>query len=146
MLFLCIGCSAQSYGKRRSYFGKGSKGTEKCVFLTEEDRAKLQVSELPLMVSAIAEYLNSFVDLETTKKISAARINNWHLEFGFLELTELPDGKHRKIPTKQGNDIGIFTEERTGRYGTYIAVLFSCTAQLFIYDNIDTIISFKEER
>lgn len=58
----------------------------------------------------------------------------------------LPNGKHRKTPTSQGNDIGIFTEERTGQYGTYIAVLFSPQAQEFIYDNIGAIVGAKNEK
>ena len=84
-------------------------------------------------------------DLETTKKISAASINNWLLNLQLLEAIVQPNGKTKKLPTEQGKELGIFTEERTGQYGTYISVLFSSAAQQFIYDNIDAIINFKNE-
>ncbi len=125
---------------------KRTKQRKRVFSLTEEERAKIQISELPLSVSEISKYLNTIVDLKTTKKISAASINNWLLGLGLLEMVTLSNGRQRKTPTAQGNDIGIFTEERTGQYGTYIAVLYNPQAQQFIYDNIEAIIGAKEER
>ena len=83
--------------------------------------------------------------LNITKKISAQVINSWLLNAGFLEFVSLPDGKRVKLPTAQGNEIGIFSEEKTGQYGTYISILFSSQAQQFIYDNVETIIEMKVE-
>ena len=58
---------------------------------------------------------------------------------------ELPNGKKRKLPTEQGNGIGIYSEEREGQYGTYVSVLFSSSAQRFIYDNLDAVIDFGNQ-
>ena len=113
--------------------------------LTDEERERIQISEIPLSVSEISNHLNTLIDLETTKKISAASINNWLLNLQLLEAIVQPNGKTKKLPTEQGKELGIFTEERTGQYGTYISVLFSSAAQQFIYDNIDAIINFKNE-
>ena len=114
--------------------------------LSDGERKKIQISETPLTVSEISNHLNNLVDLETTKKITAATINNWLLNLQLLEVVSQPNGKTRKLPTEQGNEIGIFTEERTGQYGAYITVLFSSSAQQFIYDNIDAIVDSKREK
>lgn len=118
---------------------------KKTFSLTNEEREKIQISERPLSVTEISKHLNSLVDLETTKKISANAINEWLLELGFLCTVTLPNNRHRKSPTAQGNGIGIFTEERMGQYGKYVAVLFSSSAQQFIYDNIEAIVAFKDK-
>ena len=107
--------------------------------LTEEARAELQASDDPVSVSEIAKRLNELIDQETTKKISAAKINRWLLEQGFLKTIKLANNKQRRTPTHGGTEIGIFTEERIGQYGKYIAGLFSSAAQQFVYDHIDAI-------
>ena len=116
------------------------KKTEKQDFvLSEEARATLQASDDPVSVSEIAKRLNELIDQETTKKISAAKINQWLLEQGLLKTIKLANNKQRKTPTHHGSEIGIFIEETVGRYGKYIAVLFSPSAQQFVYDHIDII-------
>ena len=116
------------------------KKPEKQEFLlSEEVRATLQASEDPVSVSEIAKRLNELIDQETMKKISAAKINLWLLEQGFLKTIKLANNKQRRTPTHQGSEIGIFTEERVGQYGKYIAVLFSSAAQQFVYDHIAAI-------
>jgi len=114
--------------------------------LNDEDRCKLQASEKPMSVSEISDYLNSLVDTNISKKISAATINNWLLSLQFLELVVQQDGKNRKLPTDQGRELGIFTEEKIGQYGKYVIVLFSQPAQQFIFDNIDAIAGYKKEK
>ena len=111
--------------------------------LSEEAKATLQVSETPLSVSEIADCLNDGVDEETTKRIAATTINAWLVELGFLTVVELHNGKTRKKPTPEGNELGIFTEERVGQYGPYTSVLFSADSQRFIYDHVDAIIDYQ---
>lgn len=114
--------------------------------LTEEQRGRIQISERPLPVSEIANRLNELVDAETTKKTSAAAINNWLVKLQMLQVVTQSDGKVRKLPTEQGRELGIFTDERTGMYGTYVTVLFSPSAQQFVYDNIDVFVASKSEQ
>lgn len=116
--------------------------------LSDEARGKLQISEMPLTVSEISNCMNSLIDLETTKKISANTINNWLVDLQLLKVVMQPNGRKKRLPTDRGNEFGIFAEERTGQYGSYITVLFSSPAQRFIYDNIDAIIASrgKEEK
>ena len=51
---------------------KKEKHHKKEFSLTTEERSKIQLSEIPLTVSEISNHLNSLVNLETTKKISAS--------------------------------------------------------------------------
>lgn len=114
--------------------------------LTEEQRSRIQISERPLPISEIANRLNELIDAETTKKLSATAINNWLVELQMLEAVTQSDGKVRKLPTEQGRELGIFTEERTGMYGSYVTVLFSPSAQQFVYDNIEAAVASKSEQ
>lgn len=125
---------------------KVAKPRKKEFSLSDDERSRIQISEMPLSVSEISRCLNDIIDLDTTKKISSVTINNWLMELKLLELTVLPNGKSRKMPTEQGREMGIFTEERTGQYGTYTVVLFSRPAQQFIYDNIDAIVASRAEK
>ena len=110
--------------------------------LSEEARGKLRASKAPKTVSEISNCLNELIDSETTKQISAVAINQWLVELQLLEATAMPNGKNGKAPTAQGEELGIFTKEKQGRQGTYTVVLFSESAQRFIYDNLDGVIAF----
>ena len=58
----------------------------------------------------------------------------------------MTNGKRQKLPTEQGKEIGIFTEERAGKFGDYTMILFSSQAQQFIYDNVDALADFKNKK
>ena len=94
-----------------------------------------------MTVSEIVSYLNSFIDLEMTKKLSTKTITNWLVEIDALKVIVQADGKNRKIPTTTGYSLGIMTEDRQGQYGPYSVVLYTAVAQRFIYDNIDAFCS-----
>lgn len=113
--------------------------------VTEEAQAALRVSQKALSVSEIAELLNSAIDTETTKTIAASKINKKLLELGFLQTVTKQNGKTRKLPTAEGESIGIFTEERTGQYGTFTYVLFSPAAQQFVIDNLSAFFDNDEK-
>lgn len=125
---------------------KGAKQHKNAFCLSDNARKQIQVSDIPLSVSELAKYLNSLIDPETTNPISATTINHWLLKLQLLEVKILPNGKKKKYPTQQGQELGIFMEERTGQFGTYTIILFSPAAQQFVYDNIDAAIALKEEK
>ena len=114
--------------------------------LTSSERARLLVSEKALTVTEIANYLNGHINQEITKKITGASINDWLMSIGLLEIVKLQNGKQRKQPTVQGNEMGIFVDERNGQFGQYYVVLFTSDAQQLIYDNIEAIVSFKQAK
>ena len=123
-----------------------SRSHKKEFILTDEEKARIQISDEPVHLSEIARRLNELVDLETTKKIKLSEISDWLLELQLLEEVVRNDGKHRKRPTEQGRELGIFTEVRSGEKGTYTVILYSNAAQQFIYDNIDAVIYSKTKK
>ena len=114
--------------------------------LTSGESARLLVSEKAVTVTEIANYLNGHINQEITKKITGASINDWLMSIGLLEIVKLQNGKQRKQPTVQGNEMGIFVDERNGQFGQYYVVLFTSEAQQLIYDNIEAIVSFKQAK
>ena len=118
--------------------------TEKAeLTLSAEDKSKLRVSEFPVTVSQITNSVNAVIDQEKMQKLPVTAINLWLVDRGYMTVIPDKNGKSKKLPTEQGLGIGILTEERSGSFGSYIAVSFSSEAQRFIYTNIDAIIEFS---
>ena len=121
--------------------------TKKKLFsMSEEERARIVFSEKPVTVSEITKQLNSIVDLETTKKISAVAVNQWLMSVGLIEAATHPGGRSYKCPTAAGQELGMFNEERVGQYGNYTVLLFDRRAQQFVCDNIEAIMEAKAEQ
>jgi len=97
-------------------------------------------SKQPIRISEFVARLNEHIDTERMKKMTTTVITGWLLDKGFLALHEYPDGKKNRVPTKQGEYIGLSTEIRTGQYGEYHAVLYSEDAQRFVVDNLDSML------
>ena len=57
-----------------------------------------------------------------------------------------PDGKTAKMPTENAENIGMFTEKRTGQRGEYTVTVCNKNAQMFVVDNLDAIISYKNSK
>ena len=124
---------------------KRTKAAKQDFCLTAEEKTALSLSDLPLSVSEIANLLNGAVDLEVTKKISAAAINRWLMDKGYLTEIEI-NGRHSKVPTDSGMLLGIYAEEKTGQYGTYTSVYHKRSSQQYIVDNIESIVALNNEK
>ncbi len=111
--------------------------------LTDEQRQAFEASKKPISVSDITEKLNDMTDPEAMQKLPVTAITGWLVTVGMLETVTGTDGKSNKRPTEQGRAVGIMTEQRTGQYGTYTAVLYNEEAQRFILDHIDAIIAYR---
>ena len=59
---------------------------------------------------------------------------------GFLLTQTKDDGKKRKVPTREGMDLGIYMEERHGYRGDYEAVLYTPKAQLYILKHLTELV------
>lgn len=103
-------------------------------------------SEIPLSIKEITDIINGLADLEKCKKISISTISTWLVAIGLLEIQLSPEGKKIKRPTIHGNELGIFTEDKMGKYGPYSVVMYNANAQEFIVDNIDAIAASKNDK
>ena len=115
-------------------------------FIPPESLEKFDYSDFPIALSEFAKRLNILRPSEDMKKLGYSKIAGWLIHTGFLKTEISSDDKTVKRPTKEGNDIGIFTEQRTGMRGDYIIVLYNRSAQQFIIDNLDSIVEFNKEK
>ena len=120
---------------------KPKKGT---FFLPDEVRSTLKASEIPLSVSEMTQYLNDLADLEACKKLAATAITLWLVDMGMMAEVTRPDGQKQKMPTPEGEALGLLIEQRMGQYGPYQVVLYAPSAQQFVYDHLEAIVESKE--
>ena len=109
--------------------------------LSPEKRSQFAYSKQPISINEIVKRINALVDSEDMQKCSYPNILSWLLTMELMEWVALPNGKRTRHPTEAGRKIGISMEERTGEKGPYQAVLYDVTAQRFIIENLDAILS-----
>lgn len=104
-----------------------------------------EYSEKPILVSQVASNINALVN-DTTKKLKTTSITNWLVEIGMLKIFE-KNGKHYKLPTESGVNIGIVTENKISQKGfPYTVILYSKSAQEFIIDNLESVVEFNNRK
>ena len=110
--------------------------------ITPEQLARFEYAEYGISITEIVKRFNALIDTLYMKELKTKDITEWLVEAGLL-TNIIVNNKTRRRPTPQGESIGIFTEERSGHYGTYEGVFYSLKAQRFIIDNIGAIIEFS---
>lgn len=111
--------------------------------ISADQLAQVRISLDPVRVTQLVEMIGAAVDNPQMKKLSATTISNWLLEKGFLEKQTGPDGKSRRIPTKNGTVLGLTSVIRQGQYGEYQAVYYNADAQKFVLDHLPEILIEK---
>jgi len=126
------------------YVGRRVRNNVKLLpfILSEEDRKKIEVTEAPTMVKHFTDRINSMIDINTMQKLKLTAVTGWLVKERFL-CEEVINDKKRKVPTKAGEKLGIYSETREGHYGTYMATLYKESAQKHILENLDQIISLS---
>jgi len=120
--------------------GKAEKIKKKTFSVSHETLKDFRLSSTPISVSEITKRINELVDGNDIANLKPASINTFLMECRFLVQMETGDGRKTKIPTEQGNMIGISAEERFSQAGSYHVTVYNTDAQQFILDNIDAII------
>lgn len=124
----------------------GAKRNGRKPFYIDSEKAmKFEYSKRPVAVSEIAKRINALCDDDEMKKFSYKSITGYLISIGLLEEISLPDGKSEKRPTSQGNEIGIFVEERQGENRSYRVVVYNILAQEFIINNLESIFAFSSK-
>ena len=114
--------------------------------VTPQQLADYVFDDNPITVTEITKKLNSLIDTEEMKGIKTTSITNWLIKINMLEYFADENGKNHKIPTEDGIQLGITTQERLGMYGSYKVVLYDSNVQQFILDNIDTIAYYNTQK
>lgn len=114
----------------------GAQPRPEAFSISAEQIAQVPVSQEPLRVTQLAEIISEAVGNPGMKKLKTTVITDWLLEKGFLEKYTDPDGKSRRVPTKNGLMIGLSAQVRQGQYGEYQAVFYNADAQQFVLDNL----------
>lgn len=130
--------------------GKKPESQKLAFEITAEQKKKIPLSDMPILVSALCENINSVIDCIMFKKLQATRVTEWLTKKGFLQEIASQNGEktsRRKMLTDKSSLIGITQEDRISQYGKqYPANLYSKEAQLFIIDHIDEIANAGEEQ
>lgn len=100
--------------------------------------------ELAKRTKGHIDALANGVDPLIGRDLPGDTVTGWLVEKGFLAVTERPDGRFTKLPTPQGEGIGLSVETRQGVSGLYTVVLYDMAAQHFVIDNLDDILTYKK--
>ena len=123
---------------------KSKKSQREEFNLTEEQKSNLKPDKLSLSLSSskITALINDQIDTEKMKKLKVTTLNSWLVSIGLLTEETTPIGKTRKIPTSDGEMLGLSETEFTDNRGSVKYVIYNTNAQQFIFDNIDSVIEF----
>ena len=122
--------------------GINNRRTKKLPFnINKEILSKFEYSRSPIPVSNIAEKINELNPNPNMVKLRGTNIANWLVNIGLLREIE-HNGKNKKVPTKAGEDMGLFMEIRIGYTGEYYIVQYPKQVQEFIIDNFDSLLEF----
>ena len=129
----------------QGYSGKKA-GKKPAFWLSLEERKHIKYSSQAIPASELARRMNDAASTPDRKKISYRPITDWLVNVGMLKLSENSIGSQRHRPTDSGKKMGIFVDNRVGKYGSYQVVLYNINAQHFVVDNIDAIVAFAAEK
>lgn len=104
--------------------------------ITVEQLAKVQISQEPIRVTQFTDLISAAADNPQMKKLCTTVVTDWLMEKGFLEQQNGPDGKSKRVPTREGLMLGLSMQLRQGQYGEYEAVYYNAAAQKFVLDNL----------
>ena len=123
--------------------GKQAKAAKQPFSITQEELRRFPLSATPIPVSEVTKRINALIEERSMTKLTYTSITSSLIESGLLMQTDSGDGHHAKLPTDQGQSIGIVVEEREGQNGTYRVTVYNTEAQQFILDNMDAIIEIN---
>lgn len=116
-------------------------------FLTHEQIALLQPQSTALSATKVAGIANELIDDEHMQKLTETDIAGWLLSVGLLQEVESATGRKRKVPTPDGEMLGIKETSFINEQGVPTQyTVYDKNAQQFIFDNMETLITFIHER
>lgn len=110
--------------------------------LTDEQKMNLKPDKLSLSSSKITAIINAQIDTDNMKKLKVTTLNSWLVSIGLLTKVVTSTGNTRKVPTKDGEMLGLLETEFSDNRGSHKYVTYNTNAQQFIFDNIEYVIEF----
>ena len=113
--------------------------------VTPEVQTKIECTQAYVSISAFAKKIDEA--LCSTRKFTAAELNPWLVENGYLNYVKLSDDKTTRRPTQKGNEIGIVLVDDVSENGhrRYV-VRCDINAQKFIRDRLPEIVEYSRTR
>lgn len=121
--------------------GITKKSSKKIDFYLSKEKLNNYYIFEDLAISKIVSKLNELKENEDMNNLKIKEMSNWLINIGLLIEVE-NYGKKTKIPTAEGEKLGMYLEHRYGPYGEYDVVLYNKIAQQFIIDNFDNLLDF----
>lgn len=107
-------------------------------FITDEQQDELRIIS-HAKITDIANEINRVTENNNTSKITTTWITDWLISVNVLEV----NNSGERVPTKIGKDIGISSQPVQIAYNKMQNInYYSKDAQMFIYENIESIINF----
>ena len=116
-----------------------TKAAKAPFFLDREARKHFRYSEEPLLISEITRRINELIQPEKMEKLTCKQLLDWLIQDGFLRIISGIDEKPFRMPTLAGAELGMVAEERLGKTGSYVVVVYDITAQQFILEHLDAV-------
>lgn len=115
--------------------------------VTEEQIAQLKPHAVFLSATKVAGIVNELIDTEKMQKLKTTDLIGWLLSVGMLTEVENEQGKKRRIPTPNGEMLGMKETGFVNEQGVLTQyTVYDKNAQQFIFDNLGAIIAFIRER
>lgn len=107
--------------------------------ITEEQLAKVQLTGEPLRIADFVDLILRATNYQGMKKLSPLKLTNWLLRKGFLAQEPGTDGKPHRVPTPEGEKLGISTKMCEYNGKQYPGIFYDISAQRFLLSQIPNI-------
>ena len=108
--------------------------------ITRPQMAHIQLTSYPVGINEFAENIRAATGNPDMKRPNTGKITAWLMERGLMELVNDAEGKPRRLPSEQGQRMGMSTKMRQGQNGEYLAVYYDANIQRLILDHLEEIL------
>lgn len=113
--------------------------------ISPDQRKSIYISQKPVGVSVVAGRVNKVLEPNVIS-VAGGHMTAWLQNCGLLK-PETTDGETMKVPTPEGEKMGISIHDFTTRDGRpYRKCLYDRNAQMFLIDNLETIAEYTAQR
>ena len=118
---------------------------KKDFYITQEELSRLLPSREELRITQLRERIMNAINDPSRKQLRTTVITDWMIEKGFLTKQTDAAGKSRRLPTPEGEQLGLILREQQGQYGPYQVVRYSKEAQQFVLDHLMEMLREEKE-